>query len=59
MTNKIGSIDMRRETFRLSQTKDVTSKIGSVETRDYTIRKPLLKIGHTYNNNFIDTYCIS
>ena len=59
MTNKIGANESRRGLLRFSESKDVATKIGSVETRDYSIRKPLLKIGQTYNNNFINTYCIS
>jgi hypothetical protein len=31
----------------------VSPKVGSLETRDYTIRKPLLKIG---KQSYVDTY---
>lgn len=34
---------------------DVSPKVGSVEYRDYSVKKPLLKIG---SNNYVDTYSI-
>ncbi len=33
--------------------RDVSPKVGSTNFRDYTIRKPLLKVG---KNNFVNTY---
>lgn len=35
--------------------RDVSPKVGALETRDYTIRKPQLKIG---TNNYVDTYSV-
>lgn len=32
---------------------EITSKIGWTESRDYTIRRPQLKVG---KNDYIDTY---
>jgi hypothetical protein len=32
---------------------EVTSKVGSLNTRDYSIPRPQLKVG---SNSFIDTY---
>ncbi len=33
--------------------RDVSPKVGALETRDYSIRKPLLKVG---KNDFVNTY---
>ena len=39
---------------------EVTGKVGSVEVRDYSIRKPTLKVGGgERQNNFVDTYSIA
>jgi hypothetical protein len=32
---------------------EVTEKVGSLDRRDYTIRRPQLKIG---SDSFVDTY---
>lgn len=46
--------EIRRTLNRLLQYQpEVTSKVGSVDYRDYTIYRPQLKVG---TNNFIDTY---
>lgn len=34
---------------------EVSPKVGSVDYRDYSVKKPLLKIG---SNNYVDTYSI-
>ena len=33
--------------------RDVSPKVGSLPTRDFSIRKPLLKVG---KNDFMNTY---
>ena len=40
---------------RLRKVPNVTPKIGSVEFRDYSIRKPALKVG---SNSYVDTYSV-
>lgn len=37
----------------MSNRSEVAPKIGSVDVRDYSIRKPQMKVGQTV---FIDTY---
>lgn len=34
---------------------EVTGKVGSIDRRDYTIRRPQLKVG---SNEFVDTYSV-
>ena len=36
----------------------MTEKVGSMEGRDYSVRRPVLKIGQTHGHNFIDTYSV-
>jgi hypothetical protein len=48
------SYNMRWVSYR-----EVTQKIGSVDSRDFSTRQPLLKIGQTYANNFVNTYQIA
>jgi hypothetical protein len=59
VSNKIGERDPTLTGTRWTPMKnEVAGKIGSVELRDYSIRKPLLKIGQKRNDNFVDTYSI-
>ena len=51
ITEKVGS----EERGPLKKMPSVTRKVGSVEHRDYTIRRPALKIG---SHSFVDTYSI-
>jgi hypothetical protein len=39
--------------------QEVTAKVGSTEVRDYTVRHPLLKIGTSRPNNFVNTYSVA
>ena len=34
---------------------EVSPNVGALERRDYTIRKPVLKVG---SNNYVDTYSV-
>lgn len=38
---------------------DVTPKVGSVDVRDFTIRRPHLKVGTKQTDNFINTYSVA
>lgn len=49
VTGKVGSEDKWRSTGF----KQVTQKVGSVDIRDLSIRKPQMKVGKA---DFIDTY---
>jgi hypothetical protein len=35
---------------------EVAEKVGSIDRRDYTIRRPLLKIGRDSKDSYVDTY---
>jgi hypothetical protein len=39
--------------------REVTGKIGSVDSRDFSVPQPQLKIGQTHHHNFINTYQIA
>ena len=39
--------------------QEVTPKVGSVEHRDFTIRRPHLKVGTRQVDNFINTYSVA
>ena len=39
--------------------QEVTPKVGSVDVRDYSIRKPHLKVGTRQVDNFINTYSVA
>ena len=41
----------------LSRQGEVSPKIGAVEVRNYSVRKPTLKIGGR-DSNYIDTYSV-
>ena len=51
VTGKIGWENRGRSTVGFGG--DVSPKVGSVETRDFSIRKPQLKVGKV---DFVDTY---
>ena len=53
VTEKIGGNDYSKTSSIHFPKAQVSPKIGSVEIRDYSIKKPQLKIGKT---DFIDTY---
>jgi hypothetical protein len=55
VAEKVGS----DTSYRWRPEREVTSKIGSVDSRDYSVRQPLLKIGQTHTHNFINTYQIA
>ena len=39
--------------------QEVTGKVGSVDIRDYSIRRPQLKVGTKQVDNFINTYSVA
>lgn len=57
VTQKVGTTTASR--WLSANKSEVTPKVGSVEGRDYSVRKPMLKIGQTHGHNFIDTYSIA
>jgi hypothetical protein len=60
VTGKVGWQDEKpfSRTSGWSSEKEVTGKIGSIEKRDYSIKKPQLKIGLIHGLNYVDTYSI-
>ncbi len=44
---------------RWATQREVTGKIGSVDSRDFSVPQPQLKIGQTHQHNFINTYQIA
>ena len=62
VTGKVSSRDpsLSSTTRWLPSCLEVTPKVGSIETRDYTIRRPHLKVGaRLQDNNFINTYSVA
>jgi hypothetical protein len=56
VTSKIGQNENSRSTsisYFKNQKPEIALKIGSVEGRDFTIKRPQMKIGKT---GFVDTY---
>lgn len=56
VTDKVGfslSKSFNRSSFR--DIDNVSPKVGSLDVRDYAVKKPILKIG---SNNYVDTYSI-
>ena len=53
ITDKIGSTEYNRSSSIHFFRSGVTPKIGSVEHREFSVRKPQIKVGSTV---FIDTY---
>lgn len=54
ITEKVGQSLVRTHILR-SLEGNVSPKVGSTETRDYSVRRPKLKIG---SDNFVDTYSV-
>ena len=54
-------ITMRDSSYRgrWASQREVTGKIGSIESRDYSVPHPQLKIGQTHPHNFVNTYQIA
>lgn len=60
VTDKINSRDASLSGTRWMPMKgDVTPKVGSCEVRDFSIRKPHLKIGTRQTDNFVNTYSVA
>lgn len=62
MTSKVGfypstfsQSERRVSHSQYEHGRDVTPKIGSVESRDFSMRKTVVKIGH---NTLIDTHSV-
>ena len=60
VTDKVNNRDASLTgTKWLPMKQEVTGKVGSVDIRDYSIRKPHLKVGTRQVDNFINTYSVA
>lgn len=59
VTGKVGEVESMGMSRYSGMKGEITAKIGSIEYRDYSVRKPIIKIGQTHAHNFVNTYCIA
>ena len=60
VTEKVNNRDASLSGTRwMPMRQEVTPKVGSVDVRDYSIRKPHLKVGTRQVDNCINTYSVA